>query len=68
MSQQQPSLVALGDVLLDVVVEPSRPIEIGTDVPGRVTMRRGGSAANTAAAFANTGGTAALITAVGFPN
>lgn len=65
VSPTQPRLVALGDLLLDVVVAPERPIERGTDVPGRVSFRRGGSAANTAAAFARAGGTATLITSLG---
>ena len=43
---RQPHLVALGDLLLDVVVAPARPVERGTDVPGRISFRRGGSAAN----------------------
>ncbi len=60
-----PRLVALGDLLLDVVITPERPIERGTDVPGRLTFRRGGSAANTAAAFARAGGEAVLITSLG---
>ena len=37
-----PLLVALGDLMLDVVVTPSRAIERGTDVPGTVVFRRGG--------------------------
>ena len=37
-------LVAIGDLLLDVVVDPSRPVERGTDVPGTLAFRRGGSA------------------------
>lgn len=57
--------MALGDLLLDVVVTPERPIEHGTDVPGTLAFRRGGSAANTAAAFAREGGRAALITSLG---
>ena len=57
--------MALGDLLLDVVVAPERPIERGTDVPGRLAFRRGGSAANTAAGFVRAGGTAALITSLG---
>jgi sugar/nucleoside kinase (ribokinase family) len=65
MSQQRPHLVALGDLLLDVVVAPERPIEPATDVPGSVTFRRGGSAANTAAAFVRAGGRAGLITSLG---
>jgi sugar/nucleoside kinase (ribokinase family) len=58
-------LVALGDLLLDVVISPERPIERGTDVPGTLAFRRGGSAANTAATFARSGGEAALITSLG---
>jgi sugar/nucleoside kinase (ribokinase family) len=58
-------LVALGDLLLDVVVSPARPIERGTDVPGTLAFRRGGSAANAAAAFARCGGQATLITSLG---
>ncbi len=65
MSQTRPRLVALGDLLLDVVVTPERPIERGTDVPGTLAFRRGGSAANTAATFAHIGGRASLITSVG---
>jgi sugar/nucleoside kinase (ribokinase family) len=57
--------VALGDLLLDVVVTPERPIERGTDVPGTLAFRRGGSAANTAASFAQAGGRAELITSLG---
>ena len=63
--EDQPRLVALGDLLLDVMVAPERPIEQGTDVPGRVAFRRGGSAANTAAAFVRVGGAASLITSLG---
>jgi sugar/nucleoside kinase (ribokinase family) len=65
MSQQQPRLVALGDLLLDVVVTPQRPLERGSDVPGSVVFRRGGSAANTAAVFAHLGADASLITSLG---
>lgn len=65
MSQTQPRLVALGDLLLDVVVAPDRPIERGTDVPGILAFRRGGSAANTSAAFVRAGGAASLITSLG---
>lgn len=61
----QPRLVALGDLLLDVVVTPERPIEGGTDVPGTLAFRRGGSAANTASVFVRVGGAASLITSLG---
>ena len=62
---RQPRLVVLGDLLLDVVVTPERPVERGTDVPGRISFRRGGSAANVAAAFVRAGGSATLITSLG---
>jgi sugar/nucleoside kinase (ribokinase family) len=65
VSRTEPRLVALGDLLLDVVVTPQRPLERGTDVPGTVGFRRGGSAANTAAAFVRERGTAALICSLG---
>lgn len=66
MSSSTPfRLVALGDLLLDVVITPERPIERGTDVPGTLAFRRGGSAATTAAGFAGLGARASLITCLG---
>ena len=55
----------LGDLMLDVVLAPARPMEAGTDVPGRVTLRPGGSAANTARWLARLGVRTTLICAVG---
>jgi ribokinase len=60
-----PRIVVLGDLVLDVVVSPVRPIEAGTDVPGRVTFVQGGSAANTARWLGWLGAYATLICAVG---
>jgi len=60
-----PSVVVLGDLMLDVVVVPSRPLERGSDVPGRVALRQGGSAANTARWLARLGARSTLLTAVG---
>jgi sugar/nucleoside kinase (ribokinase family) len=51
--------------MLDVVVAPARRLETGTDVPGRITLVQGGSAANTARWLARLGARAALVTAVG---
>ena len=51
--------------MLDVVVIPSRPLERGTDVPGTVSLRQGGSAANTARWLARLGARSTLVTAVG---
>jgi sugar/nucleoside kinase (ribokinase family) len=60
-----PSIVVLGDLMLDAVLAPSRAFERGTDVPGRVMLRQGGSAANTARWLGRLGVRAQLITAVG---
>jgi len=57
--------VVLGDLVLDVVIAPGRPLEPGTDVPGRVAFVQGGSAANAARWLARLGANTTLITAVG---
>ena len=51
--------------MLDVVFAASRAIERGTDVPGRVEIRQGGSAANTARWLARLGVKTQLVCAVG---
>src|SRR6185369_11092743 len=58
-------IVVLGDLMLDVVVAPARALESGTDVPGRISLVQGGSAANTARWLGRLGARASLITAVG---
>ncbi len=58
-------VVVLGDLMLDVVVAPARPLESGTDVPGRILLVQGGSAANTARWLARLGARSGLIAAVG---
>ena len=58
-------IVVLGDLMLDVVLAPARPLESGTDVPGHVTLVQGGSAANTARWLARLGARSSLIAAVG---
>lgn len=60
-----PRVTTLGDLMLDAVVVPERPLERGTDVPGRVMLRQGGSAANTARWLARLGVRSTLVTAVG---
>ncbi len=57
--------VVLGDLLLDVVLAPAGPLEHATDVPGRVVLRQGGSAATTARWLARLGTPTTLVTAVG---
>jgi len=51
--------------MLDVVLAASRAVESGTDVPGRVEIRQGGSAANTARWLARLGARVQLVCAVG---
>ena len=58
-------VVVVGDLMLDVVLTPALPLEHGTDVPGRVSLRQGGSAANTARWLARLGARTTLICAVG---
>jgi sugar/nucleoside kinase (ribokinase family) len=61
----RPRIVVLGDLMLDVVLAPDRPLEHGTDVPGRVSLVQGGSAANTARWLGRLGARTSLIAAVG---
>ena len=58
-------VVVLGDLLLDAVLEPERPLARSTDVAGQVRLRQGGSAATTARWLARLGARARLICAVG---
>jgi sugar/nucleoside kinase (ribokinase family) len=51
--------------MLDVVLAPDGPLGSGTDVPGRVTLTQGGSAANTARWLGRLGARSTLIAAVG---
>jgi sugar/nucleoside kinase (ribokinase family) len=58
-------VVVLGDLVLDVVVAPSEPIAVGTDVAGHVSVVQGGSAATTARWLARLGARSSMIAAVG---
>jgi sugar/nucleoside kinase (ribokinase family) len=60
-----PRVLVLGDLVLDVVLQAGRTVESGTDVPGRVVMRQGGSAANTARWLGKLGARVQLVCAVG---
>ena len=60
-----PRVLTLGDLVLDVVLRADAPIETGTDVPGRVEIRQGGSAANVARWLARLGVRSQLVCAVG---
>jgi sugar/nucleoside kinase (ribokinase family) len=62
---QKPRVLVVGDLVLDVVLAPERAIESGTDVPGTVGIRQGGSAANTARWLARLGVETQLVCSVG---
>ena len=58
-------VIVIGDLTLDVVLGPERALASGTDVPGIVRLRQGGSAANAARWFSRLGARTQLICAVG---
>ena len=62
---QRPRLVALGDLVLDIAVRPEGALVRGSDVPGQIGFRAGGSAANACRAFVELGGRATFIGALG---
>jgi sugar/nucleoside kinase (ribokinase family) len=64
-TQARPALAAIGDVILEVVASAEQALEDGSDVPGTVRVRRGGSAANVCAAFARLGGRSVFMGSVG---
>ena len=60
-----PRIVVVGDLVVDVVLAPARALELGSDVPGRVLLVQGGSAATTARWLGRLGARASLVCAVG---
>jgi sugar/nucleoside kinase (ribokinase family) len=60
-----PAVVVLGDLVVDVVLVPDRDLERGTDVTGRVMLRQGGSATNTARWLGRLGARTSLVCAIG---
>ncbi|HLU57972.1 MAG TPA: PfkB family carbohydrate kinase [Pseudonocardia sp.] len=61
----RPRVVVVGDVAVDVLVEPCSPAVAGADVPARIRMRAGGAGANTAAWLAHLGADVTLVARVG---
>jgi sugar/nucleoside kinase (ribokinase family) len=58
-------IVVVGDLVVDVVLKPDRSLEHGSDVPGRVFLAQGGSAATAARWLGRLGARASLVAAVG---
>ena len=60
-----PRVVVVGDLVVDVVLAPAIELKPGTDVPGRVMLRQGGSATTTARWLARSGARVSLVASVG---
>ncbi len=58
-------VIVVGDLTLDVILSPAVALATGTDVPGVVRLRQGGSAGTAARWFGRLGAQAQLICAVG---
>jgi ribokinase len=63
--KRRPRVIVLGDLVVDVVLAPATELVSGTDVPGRVMLRQGGSATTTARWLGRAGALVSLIAAVG---
>ena len=61
----RPRIVVIGDLIVDVVLAPSADLVSGTDVPGRVMLRQGGSATTTARWLARRRADVSLVASVG---
>ncbi|HEY7702736.1 MAG TPA: PfkB family carbohydrate kinase [Candidatus Limnocylindrales bacterium] len=64
-SPARPRIVVIGDLVVDVLFRPERAMELGSDVPGRVSFEQGGSASTAARWLGRLGARASLVTAVG---
>jgi sugar/nucleoside kinase (ribokinase family) len=58
-------IVVVGDLVVDVVLKPDRALEHGSDVPGRVFLAQGGSAATAARWLGRLGARCSLVAAIG---
>jgi ribokinase len=58
-------VIVIGDVMLDVVVRPTRPMAPTSDTPSSVRLGRGGSGANMAVAIARCGHDVVYVGAAG---
>ena len=61
----RPRIVVIGDLVVDVVLAPAVELLPGTDVPGRVMLRQGGSATTTARWLGRGDARVSLVAAVG---
>jgi sugar/nucleoside kinase (ribokinase family) len=64
-AKHPPSICTIGDLILDVVVLPERPLAADADTPAAITFAAGGQAANVAAWAGALGARSCLICARG---
>ena len=57
--------MVVGDLVVDVMLLPARDLRRGTDVPGLVRLRQGGSATTTARWLGRLGARSSLVCAIG---
>lgn len=62
---QRPTVVLLGDVMVDLVARLEGPLAHGSDSPARITAHGGGAAANTASWLVEAGAHAVLLGRIG---
>ena len=60
-----PAVVVVGDLVVDVMLLPARDLRRGTDVPGLVRLRQGGSATTTARWLGRLGVRSSLVCSIG---
>ncbi|KAJ56814.1 kinase [Actibacterium mucosum KCTC 23349] len=65
MNQTKPDILAIGSVLWDVIGRATTPLDIGSDVPGRIIRIPGGVAMNIAMTLRRFGLIPAVLSAVG---
>ncbi|MFC0680037.1 carbohydrate kinase family protein [Lysobacter korlensis] len=65
MSDGRTTIVVMGDVIDDILVQPLRPVEPDSDTPATITARPGGSAGNAAAWLGFLGAEVAFVGRVG---
>lgn len=64
-THKQGPIIAVGDLVWDVVVQPHHVLLPGGDTTGRIALSPGGSAANTAVWVARVGGDAGFVGSLG---
>jgi sugar/nucleoside kinase (ribokinase family) len=67
MQPRKPTVLVIGDVMLDIIAAPERAIELATDTPATISLLPGGSGANAAAWLGHFGNAAGRVGPDGAP-